>query len=225
MTYSRSAWLGLIISSCGIVSYGLMKAILKFKMIPLLFGMYVLAIFLSFPQPIKTKIETIGKISFSDGYTLNERMKSAIKTDYVTNRVRFNLWNQSINIIKDHVIFGCGLNTYSKVILDYISIPYSEAYPHNSYLQRAAETGLPGLFSFLLLIFTFFIACIKYIFLYAQKHKNLVLGLVSGITAFLVQSLFDNNLYALQLVVLFWFMLGLTIAVIKLDTVSSLKDC
>jgi len=32
-----------------------------------------------------------------------------------------------------------------------------------------------------------------------------------------VHAFFDNHLYALQLVVLFWFMLGLTVAVIKME--------
>jgi len=57
-------------------------------------------------------------------------------------------------------------------------------------------------------------------FLYANKNTALVVGLLAGISGFLVQSFFDNNLYALQLVVLFWFMMGLTMAVINIEKQS-----
>ena len=78
----------------------------------------------------------------------------------------------------------------------------------------AAETGLLGLFAFLWVLFSFFKMGLQH---FNQKRDYLVLGLLSGILAFLVQSFFDTNLYALQMVVLFWFMLGLTVAVIKFD--------
>ena len=79
----------------------------------------------------------------------------------------------------------------------------------------AAETGILGLFSFLWILVELFKLAIRTL---KKKKDPLVLGLSAGILAFLVQSFFDTNLYALQMVVLFWFMLGFTVAVAKLDT-------
>jgi O-antigen ligase len=116
-------------------------------------------------------------------------------------------------------LFGCGLNTYSKVVKDYKNFEFGEQYPHNSFLQKTAETGLLGLFAFLLVLFSFFMVSVRHILLYANNN-TLVLGLLSGISAFLLHGFFESNLYALQLVVLFWFMLGLTMAVINLEKPS-----
>jgi len=110
---------------------------------------------------------------------------------------------------------GCGLNTYSEVAKNYKSFEGGGIYPHNSYLQKAAEIGLLGIFAFIGILFIFFKTALRYL---NQKRDFLVLGLLSGILAFLVHAFFDTHLYSLQLVVLFWYMLGLTIAVIKFKT-------
>jgi len=129
--------------------------------------------------------------------------------------VRFGLWKESLRIIRDYNYLGCGLNTYSIVARNYKSFEGGGIYPHNSYLQMTAETGLPGLLSFLFIIFVFFIKGLIYS---RQKKDFLVLGMLGGILAFLIHAFFDNHLYSLQLVVLFWYMLGLTVAVMKLDS-------
>lgn len=219
MTFSRAAWVGFIISIFIIVCHYLSRVVPKIKMMPLFLGIYVLAAFLCFPEPIKIKIQSIVGARFSGYETLNERIKSVAKIDHITNLIRVNFWKESFKIIKDYPLSGSGLNTYSKVVKDYKNfeyVEYGEGYPHNSFLQKTTETGIPGLLSFLLVIFSFFITSIQHIF-YAHKNNNLLVGFSAGIAAFLVQSLFDNNLYALQLVVLFWFMLGLAIAVNKLE--------
>jgi len=219
MTYSRGAWLGFAVGVFIIACYVAMRAVLKIKILPLLIGIYLLAIFLSLLQPMKTKIQSIGKISFKNNYTLEDELESITNIKlYDSNFIRIRIFKESIKIIKDYPLFGCGLNTYSKVAKKYKSFEHGGIYPHNSFSQRSAETGLPGLFAFLLVLFSFFVTSIKHIFLYLEKNNALVVGLLSGISAFLVHSFFDNHFYALQLVVLFWFMLGLTVAAIRLDT-------
>ena len=79
--------------------------------------------------------------------------------------------------------------------------------------EMAAETGLFGLFAFFWILLIFFKIGLGYL---SRKKDYLVLGFLSGILAFLVHAFFDTHLYSLQLVVLFWFMFGLTAAVIKL---------
>jgi len=51
-----------------------------------------------------------------------------------------------------------------------------------------------------------------------KRYKDpLLLGLLAGLLAFLTHSFFDTNLYALQMVVLFWYMMGLAVAVMRLE--------
>jgi len=136
--------------------------------------------------------------------------------------VRTNLWREALLIIRDFPIFGCGLNTYSIVAPHYKSaLQEAGIYPHNSYLQMAAETGIVGLSSFILVITSLFKVSITNM----RKIKDtfygyILVGLLTGLFAFLVHSFFDVNFYALQLVNLMWFVMGLIIAVQKI----ALKD-
>ena len=85
----------------------------------------------------------------------------------------------------------------------------------------AAETGIVGLSSFILVITSLFKVSITNM----RKIKDtfygyILVGLLTGLFAFLVHSFFDVNFYALQLVNLMWFVMGLIIAVQKI----ALKD-
>jgi len=123
-------------------------------------------------------------------------------------------WKEALKIIKDHPLAGCGLNTYSKVALNYKSFDWGGIYPHNSYLQMIAEIGLFGGGAFFGLLYIFFKICLRHL---TGKNGRLVLGLMSGVLAFLIHAFFDTHFYSLQLVILFWFMFGLTVSVINLD--------
>lgn len=212
-TYSRGAWLGFATGIFFTAWFVFKNLTLKIKTVCLSMGIGLVAIFLILPQPIKAKIGGIGRINFKFSETVNARIKSTLKTEEGSTPIRLNLWKEALQITRDHPLTGCGLNTYSMVARGYKSFDWGGVYPHNSYLQMAAETGLLGLFAFLWVLFTFFKTGMRHL---NQKRDPLVLGLLSGIAAFLVQAFFDTNLYALQLVVLFWYMVGLTIAVIKL---------
>lgn len=47
-------------------------------------------------------------------------------------------------------------------------------------------------------------------------YENILLGLLAGLFGFLTHSFFDVHFYALQLVNLMWFVMGLIIAVQKI---------
>ena len=214
MTYSRGGWLGLIIGLLLMAWYVFKDFKLKIKILSLSVIVGFFAIFLILPQPIRAKVDAIGRVNFRSSGTVNSRIKLTLKTGEGSTPIRFHLWGESLRLVRDYPLTGCGLNTYSTVARNYKSFYWGGVYPHNSYLQMAAEIGLLGLFVFFWFLFTFFRMGLRHF----KKSKNyLVLGLLSGILAFLAHAFFDTHLYSLQLVVLFWFMLGFTIAVIKLS--------
>jgi O-antigen ligase len=214
LTYARGAWLGFIMVIVLMIGYIFRNFDLRIKLLCLFVGVGVLAVFLVLPQSLRVKATSVGRIDFKTGQTVNARIKSIAKLGEGSILIRSNLWKEALRIIRDYNFTGCGLNTYSIVARGYKSFNGGGIYPHNSYLQMAAETGLFGLFAFLWVLFTFFKIGLRYLH---QKNNFLVLGLLSGILAFLVQAFFDTHLYALKLVVLFWYTLGLTMAVIKLE--------
>lgn len=217
-TFARGAWLGLVIGILLMCGYVFKKITFKVKFLSLSLGIVLLVGFFILPRPMQDKIKAIGRFDFKLGATLNMRIKSTLKINEGSTPIRLALWKEALRIIKDYNFTGCGLNTYSVVARNYKSFNEGGIYPHNSYLQMAAEIGLFGLAAFLWVLFAFFKTGLRY---FNQSSDFLVLGLLSGILAFLVHAFFDTHLYSLQLVVLFWYMLGLTIAVIKFRTVAS----
>jgi putative inorganic carbon (HCO3(-)) transporter len=198
LTYSRGAWLGFL-TGLSLIGYWYFRSLsYRSKILAYLSGIICLvSILFILPQTVKERIKFIGSID--------------------SNVIRINLWKESLNIIKDFPILGCGLNTYSVVAPNYKIHEGGGIYPHNSFLQMAAETGIVGLVSFIWIL----VALFRLGFRILNKRKDpLLLGILAGILAFLVQSFFDTNLYALQLVVLFWFMVGFAVSITKIETAN-----
>ncbi|MBL7198441.1 MAG: O-antigen ligase family protein [Candidatus Omnitrophica bacterium] len=198
MTYSRASWIGFILSfgfiSCYLISFLSNRAkILSVIIIILSFS----GLYFTLPQKMKDRAGSITRIENSSSF-------------------RINLWKESLQIIEDFPVIGIGLNTYSRVGPKYTK-GEGGYYPHNSYLQLAAETGIIGLFSFLWIIIKLFKLGLHFL---KDRKEPLILGLLTALLAFLIHSFFDVNLYALQLATLFWFVLGLAIASINMLTMN-----
>lgn len=211
-TYSRGAWLGFGISAVIMFYCFIRKSNFKIKLLYLFVAICLLAGHLFLPRSIIFNVKDAIRVKFKFGYTINERMMTIPQTITGSNFERIKWWKEALRIFRDYPLTGCGLNTYSVVARNYKSFEGGGIYPHNSYLQKAAETGLLGLFALLWVLFIFFKTELGY---FNKRRDLLVLGLLSGIFAFLIHAFFDTHLYSLQLVVLFWYMLGLTVATIK----------
>ncbi|MFA6217269.1 MAG: O-antigen ligase family protein [Candidatus Omnitrophota bacterium] len=214
ITFSRGGWIGLLFGGLIFLAVVMKHNRLRSKIILVSVLISMVACALILPQSVKTKVRVVGNIDFKAGHTITERLKSMADIHYASNVHRLKLWNQALWVIRDFPLTGSGLNTYSFFVKKYPSFEGGSMYPHNSFLQMTAETGFLGLIMFLWLLISFLIAGFGHV---SKKNSYLSLGMVSGIIAFLVQSFFDTNLYALQLVVLFWYMLGLTIAVMRIE--------
>jgi putative inorganic carbon (HCO3(-)) transporter len=190
LTYSRGAWIAVVLSILFIGIYRNRK---------LLVIMLVILLLLPFAAPKSVK-ERVGQF-FEFGDTT------------ISTRVR--LWKDASNVIADHPLLGCGLNTYAIVGPEYkTSGEEPDLYPHNSYLHMAAETGLLGLGMFIWLIFMLFRVSLANL----KKIKDgiygaFLTGLLAGLFGFLLHSFVDTNIYSLQLGTLMWFVIGLIIAV------------
>jgi len=210
LTYSRGAWAGLFIGSLMAGCYLIWRMPLKIRILTLfILVSLILALVIILPH-IRSEISFIGGFKVRSG----EMLKNRVRLIGYSWDVRMQLWKEALCVIRDHPLWGAGLNTYALVIRPYKSFYFGEAYAHNSFLQMAAETGVLGLLSFLWILFGYFKNGFRHL---SNSRNSLVLGLMSGVLAFLAQSFVDTNLYALQLVVLFWFMLGLTFAVINIE--------
>jgi len=149
--------------------------------------------------------------------------------DYSLRR-RFATWKFTTMIIKDYPILGSGLGTFKYNSLNYQARFFDQGenrslYPygiadkaHNEYLQLAAELGILGLGIFLWIVITYFNYGIKLLKRIEDKHKQgIIIGLMGGIIAGLVDAIFGFPLHLSATLVLFWLTIGLTITVIKIE--------
>ncbi len=196
MTFSRGAWVGFFIGSCFISIFYLISKEKSIRKFSAFVGVCLIVLFIGgifVFKPVQKRL-----------LTLREGFEEAGYKKYV--------WQEAIAIIEDFPILGIGPNSYAFVGPHYKLLENTGHYPHNSYLHMAAEAGLLGLGAFLWIIARFFYLGVKRI---KEKGDVLLLGIMAGICAFLVHSFFNPNLYALQLVVLFWVMMGVGTARIE----------
>lgn len=219
-TYSRSAWLGFFIA----------LFLLGLSSKKIWVGVLVTALFLAVFTPLMKVSRDVSFLSDnvhqdSKAAHLHVQKKPFISLPNIEEfggMGRLTFWREACHVISMAPLVGTGLNTYSKVAPIY-KISWG-GYPHNCYLQMAAEIGIPGLGAFLI-----FLSIFMWRALQACKHmkdvflKSIAIGLWVGLTGFFIQSAFDTMFYSVQLSHFMWLMMGILAAVIAIDRRESAK--
>ena len=193
---SRGAWLGFV---GAILLIGILKR--KKLILMSIICISVSLLLVLFMLPGKTGKET----------------QSLLNLNQATIMQRLILWKETLPMIKDRPLLGHGVNTFMSNWSNYgvgkaFGHPY---YPHNCYLHMAAEIGLIGLGMFIWVIVMLFKSTIKFLKKMELKteedsfYQAVGIGLLGGITACLISSFVDNNLYVVLLATFFWVLLGL----------------
>ena len=186
LTFSRGGWLGFLIGLLGMI------VLFEKKKFPTL-------IFVGFLSTVCLFSPFIKRVMFSFSSTGDSQ--------------RYVIWQGAIDMIKENPFLGKGLGTFMNYFDQYVS-NIGIFYAHNCYLQMWAESGI-----FTLIVFLSLTGLVVYrgvrISLKNKKDEFGILlgGLTAGTFGFLVASFFDTQLYSLQLSVLFWVMLGVTVSV------------
>ncbi|MDD5679960.1 MAG: O-antigen ligase family protein [Candidatus Omnitrophica bacterium] len=192
-TYSRGAW------AAGFLSL-IFLGFIRSKKLFLIAVVLLLILPFIMPASVKQRADSIMKISR-------------------TNTDRFTLWQEALNITRDFPLLGSGINTYASVAPRYKLTEVTGVYPHNSYLQMSAESGLLGVGAFLWVLVALFKTSLVNVKRLNNKLCGAVLpGLLAGLFGLLIHSFVDTDIYSLQLGNLIWFLMGLIIAVQKVSS-------
>lgn len=125
-----------------------------------------------------------------------------------TLQIRYFIWSGTINMIKNNPIFGAGLNGFKTLYTNQYRLPEFQEefqYPHNIFLTFWAETGLFGLFSFLLLSFSAMSLVIRNLKI---KNKYFGLGLLTIFIYWFVHGLVDVPYFKNDLSLEYWVILA-----------------
>ena len=189
LTYSRGCYLGLV------VCIGVFLLLINLKFI-LLFLAGIIAMPFVLPKSIMNRLTSIGNTEDSS-------------TSY-----RISIWKGAINMIKDYWYrpIGQGTAAFNSIYPLYSYNGVGAEHTHNLFLQLLIETGIVGFITFIGLIFKFY----QYLFSGLKICKDRILSVrliafVSGMTGFIIQSLFDNTWYNNRIILIFWMFIALAI--------------
>lgn len=170
---------------------------------------YVALIFLTVLQrfswkksiPVTALVIAVIGITFVTSTNFSSRVREAVNemTSYQAESsrtslgMRFDWWQNSLALIKEKPIFGHGTGSFKTVQAELIKNSDTKPTdnPHNEYLLIAVQTGLVGLFLFVALLATQFLAACKL----QPPRKYLLQGVVVAMaTGCLMNSfLFDSH--------------------------------
>jgi O-antigen ligase len=111
---------------------------------------------------------------------------------------RVQLWKDTLAMIGDYPLVGCGLGAYVSVFAKYntAALPKTDDYAHNDFLQLLAELGIVGFVMAAGLLLTPWIQGLRRMARTEDgETRLLLLAAFGGITALLLHSLADFNLY------------------------------
>nr|MBC8415682.1 O-antigen ligase family protein [Candidatus Cloacimonadota bacterium] len=211
---TRSAWVGSIIPIififCSILIFrnirkNFKEKIIKSRFVLILFGL-IFALLIVHARKLMTEKP---EMSHSISSQINTIFKSSDESEGIERTrssitIRLDRWRNSFEMIKDKPLFGIGLGSFDAAYpLYHISAVDDRSYDarlfsaglHNEPLQYLIELGFIG-FIFLLI---FLLIIYFYLFKLLNKSKNehfcFFLILTAGITALLIDSLFNYSLH------------------------------
>lgn len=160
---------------------------------------------------------------------IKARISITMLTNTFTSERRATINRFTWMMIEDRPILGSGIGTYKYNTLRYQAKFFEQGdnrsiyhygfadKAHNEYLQLWAELGIVELAIFLWLIITYFNCGIRYLKKEKDKQKQgIMIGLMGGVVAFLVDCVFWFPMHLAANVSLFWIFVGLSVVLIKI---------
>lgn len=147
----------------------------------------------------------IGGIAvFNLSNAVVSRFFSSFNPSEGSNSERLLNWRQAVKIIQDRPIIGAGVGAYAEA-LNARALARSSVTAHNTYLDIAAEMGIPALLIWIAILISAiknFLSILKSKERELSKEKVISLGMIGAFVWFSVQMFFDTAIYSPALLAL-----------------------
>ncbi|MBI3282707.1 O-antigen ligase family protein [Candidatus Curtissbacteria bacterium] len=141
---------------------------------------------------------------------VRDRIAGALAFDE-TSKARVESWQRAAKVAAENPVLGVGFNTYrfAQAKAGFFSFDnpqggHSGGGSDSSILLVAATTGIIGLIAYLILLLK-----IMFAFLKKARESALHLGALSALVGLVLHSQFVNSLFFPQIMLPFWFIVGL----------------
>jgi O-antigen ligase len=196
---ARQSWLGFLVGSIFLVYFWRKKFL---WVIPLV----LVSVFLLSPQIYKERIESMTDID-------NDR----------SFNIRKYVWKGGWEIFKDYPITGCGFKCVDAIHSRY---PDPSGFMelirgmHSNIMQLLVDTGIVGFGAWLSIWVAYFIEIFKRCQVSARDktpgdNKGILLGCAAAILSFLVGGFFETHFYDSEIIMLVYFIMGVSLAKVK----------
>ena len=202
LTISRGGWVGLIIATA------LFLILLDSRLI--LVGIVgLVALYFVLPDVFVERLNSIGNMTDSS-------------TSY-----RVSIWLGTLSMLHDYWLSGIGPGTaafnmvYPAYSFNTITAPHS----HNLFLQIVCDCGIVGILVFLGIILSYFRSVGRALFAEKdRKTRQYLIAAISAVSGFLVQSMTDYSFYNYRVMLMFWIVLGLGVALTRMPHMEEGKS-
>jgi putative inorganic carbon (HCO3(-)) transporter len=128
-------------------------------------------------------------------------------------KLRWVIWENTIQILKDFPLFGSGLGTFAQIFPMYRTFHFRGLVTHaeNDFLQLASEVGLVGVGLLAILFLFLFFKGRRRIRSETSPQRYIEIGALTGILALMFYSLVEKNLQVPANALLYTLLWGLTI--------------
>jgi putative inorganic carbon (HCO3(-)) transporter len=135
-----------------------------------------------------------------------------------TFTIRGQIWAATARMLRDHPLFGAGINAYQSTMVPYrAGDPYlvPEPYPHNIFLSSWTELGLLGLAAFAWILVALIVMPWGAYRRAQPAGRALYWGLGAAFTMLLVHGLVDTPYWKNDLSLEFWVLAAITIISVR----------
>ena len=187
LTYSRGAYLGLILSAA-------VFFVLVDRRFIVLGVIGIIALFFVMPDSIISRFTSILDMTDSS-------------TSY-----RISIWMGTLAMLADYWFcgVGTGLSAFSMVYPLYSYNAASSQHAHNLYLQIMCETGIAGIAVFLMILGSSLRNTASALRRAEDRRTKIqLIAVISGVSGFLLQGMTDHSLYNNRVALTFWVVLSI----------------
>jgi O-antigen ligase len=133
-----------------------------------------------------------------------------------TGFFRISLWRSSLNMLRDHPVFGVGLDNFlyayrGRYILDSAWQEPNLSHPHNIFLDFGTRLGFLGLAAGIWLIVAFTSVSIRLQSTVQRVWRPVAVGILGSLVYMIFHGLVDHSFFLVDLAFTFYLLLGLTI--------------
>jgi putative inorganic carbon (HCO3(-)) transporter len=190
VTFSRSGWLGLVAGACVVF---LLLGERRWRIASIVAGVAACVLLAGLSNPIAARL---GPSATGPAQMLADRSQ---------------VWSAAVRITLDHPIVGVGVDNFQYFYPIYSGRDDELNHAHNLFLNTAAERGILGLLTFVIIVVVVFRRLSVLMARAARPFQRaLVAGLVGSFAAYFVHSMFDVSYYDYKILLLFWLLVGVT---------------